>query len=122
MKFKNDPKCKYFLANTRTGGKGLNIVEATYSVYYSQGFSSSQRLQSEERNYRQGQKLACTCIDLVTKKTVDIKILKALRNKKDLSARILDNFIGIIEETPELDAQGLMSSEDFASSSLAQLQ
>lgn len=113
-KFKTDPKCKYFLANTRTGGKGLNIVEATYSIYYSQGFSSSQRLQSEDRNYRQGQKFACTCIDLVTKKTIDIKILKALRSKKDISTRILDTFLTTIEETPELDAQGLMSNEDFS--------
>ena len=58
-------------------------------MYYSNGYDLEVRLQSEDRAHRIGQTNKVTYIDIVTEKTVDEKILKALRNKIDIASLIL---------------------------------
>jgi SNF2 family DNA or RNA helicase len=88
--FRNDPGIKVFLSNQQTGGKGISLTEASDVVYYSQSFSLTSRLQSEDRCHRPGQHRNVTYTDLVTANTVDIKICDALRDKKDLASSVLD--------------------------------
>ena len=80
---------RFFLANARTGGYGLTLVSSTLSIYYANTYSLEQRLQSEDRNHRIGQNKPVTYIDLVTKNTVDEKILNALRNKIDIASQVM---------------------------------
>ena len=47
------------------------------------------RLQSEDRAHRIGQKNKVTYVDIVVEKTVDEKILKALRDKINISTQVL---------------------------------
>ena len=47
------------------------------------------RLQSEDRAHRIGQKNKVTYVDIVVEKTVDEKILKALRDKINISTLVL---------------------------------
>jgi SNF2 family DNA or RNA helicase len=47
------------------------------------------REQSEDRAHRKGQTKSVTYIDLVMKGTIDEFILKALNNKKRMSAQVL---------------------------------
>ena len=47
------------------------------------------RLQSEDRAHRIGQVNKVTYIDIIAEKTVDEKILKALRSKIDISSQVL---------------------------------
>ena len=46
-------------------------------------------MQSEDRCHRIGQKNSVTYVDFVSKGTVDVHIVKALRSKIDLSAKTL---------------------------------
>jgi SNF2 family DNA or RNA helicase len=46
-------------------------------------------LQSEDRAHRIGQKKSVTYVDLVTPKTVDEKIKKALRKKINIATEIM---------------------------------
>ena len=89
--WKTNPACRFFVSNPTTGGRGLTLVEASYSVRYSYGWRLALILQSEDRNYRKGQVNSCTCIDLCTKGTIDVKIRASHRAKRELSANILDN-------------------------------
>jgi hypothetical protein len=50
-------------------------------IYYSNGYDLEKRLQSEDRAHRIGQKKSVTYVDLIAAKTVDEKIVKALRSK-----------------------------------------
>ena len=59
-------------------------------VYYSNGYDLEKRLQSEDRAHRIGQKKSVTYVDLMTEKTVDEKIVKALRKKIDIASEILN--------------------------------
>ena len=46
-------------------------------------------MQSEDRAHRIGQKNNVTYIDIVAEKTVDERVLKALRDKIDIAAQVL---------------------------------
>ena len=47
------------------------------------------RLQSEDRAHRIGQHKSVTYVDLIAPKTVDEKIIKALRNKINIASEIM---------------------------------
>ena len=79
----------YFVGNTQTGGYGITLTEAQNVIYYSNNFDLEKRLQSEDRAHRIGQANKVTYVDLVSKDTVDEKIVKALRNKLNLAQEVL---------------------------------
>ena len=86
-----DPALRFFVGNTQTAGYGITLTEASTVIYYSNDYSLERRLQSEDRAHRAGQINKVTYIDLVSKKTVDEKIIKSLISKKDLSSTILQD-------------------------------
>jgi SNF2 family DNA or RNA helicase len=79
------------IANQGAGGVGVNLVEAPNAIYYSRDFSLEKDIQSEARNYRGGSEIhqKVTRYDLVSKGTIDVDILKALRAKKDVLEYLL---------------------------------
>jgi len=86
--FKTDPRCRFMIATPGAGGMGNTWTVADLVVYYSNSYDLEQRVQSEDRTHRIGQSKSVTYVDLVTRGTVDEKILQALRNKINLSAQI----------------------------------
>ena len=80
---------KYFVGNTQTGGYGITLTEASNVIYYSNSYDLEKRLQSEDRAHRIGQKKSVTYVDLIAEKTVDEKIIKALRNKINIASTIM---------------------------------
>ena len=86
-----DPKSemRFFVGNPRTGGYGLTLTEASIVVYFSNSFDLEVRLQSEDRAHRIGQTKNVTYIDLIAPKTVDEKIVQALRDKIDIANQVM---------------------------------
>tara|TARA_Y100001973_G_scaffold43082_1_gene64227 strand:+ start:337 stop:1779 length:1443 start_codon:yes stop_codon:yes gene_type:complete len=80
---------QYLISNVQTGGYGITLTEANTVVYYSNNYDLEKRLQSEDRAHRIGQTNKVTYIDLVSKGTVDEKIVKALRKKLNLAQEVL---------------------------------
>ena len=80
---------RFFVANPQTAGYGLTLTSATNVIYYANDFNLETRVQSEDRAHRIGQKHSVTYVDLVSKGTVDVHIVKSLRGKIDLSAQTL---------------------------------
>lgn len=74
--------------NQQAGGTGLTLNEASTTVYFSNSYSLGDRLQSEARNHRAGQKNAVTYYDLIAPNTVDEQILAALRGKIEMAATL----------------------------------
>ena len=83
-------KVRFFVGNPQTAGYGITLTAAQTVVYYSNGYDLEKRLQSEDRAHRIGQKKSVTYIDLIAPKTVDEKIVKALRSKMDIANTIMD--------------------------------
>ncbi len=97
-RFQNDPDIKYFIGTPQAGGTGLTLTAAEYAIYYSNSFDLEQRLQSEDRCHRIGTKNNVTYIDIECQKSIDSKIIKALRNKKNIADIITKDPISIFLE------------------------
>lgn len=90
--FQTNPNTKAFLAQIDTAGLGITLTAADTCVYYSVNFNYAAYSQSLARIHRIGQKNICTYIHLITEKTVDETILKALAKKEDLAKTIVDEW------------------------------
>lgn len=84
-----DSPLRFFVGQPRTGGFGLTLTAANTVIYYNNSYDLETRLQSEDRAHRIGQTKSVTYIDLVSPKTVDENILRALRNKINLAGTVL---------------------------------
>ena len=84
-----DSPLRFFVGQPRTGGYGITLTAANTMIYYSNSYDLEIRLQSEDRAHRIGQENKVTYIDLVSPRTIDEKILKALRGKIDLAGKVL---------------------------------
>tara|TARA_B110000091_G_scaffold39706_1_gene42844 strand:+ start:1290 stop:2723 length:1434 start_codon:yes stop_codon:yes gene_type:complete len=82
-------QARFFIGNPQTGGYGITLTAANTVVYYSNGYDLEKRLQSEDRAHRIGQKKSVTYVDFIAEKTVDEKIVKALRKKINIASEIL---------------------------------
>jgi SNF2 family DNA or RNA helicase len=87
--FETSDTVRFFVGNPSTGGYGLNLVSASYVVYYSNSYNLEVREQSEDRAHRIGKDKNVLVIDLLVKDTVDEMIISALKNKIKLSAKTL---------------------------------
>ena len=85
-----DSKVRFFIGNPQTAGYGITLTEASTVVYFSNGYDLEKRLQSEDRAHRIGQKKSVTYVDFIAPKTVDEKIVKALRSKMNIANTIMD--------------------------------
>jgi non-specific serine/threonine protein kinase len=80
------------VCNRKTGGTGVNLTSASYSIVYGRDFNLANELQSEARNHRAGSEIhsSITKINLVMEGTIDESIMQALENKQSISDVILD--------------------------------
>jgi len=83
-------KVRFFVGNPQTAGYGITLTAANNVIYYSNGYDLEKRLQSEDRAHRIGQEKSVTYVDLIAPKTVDEKIVKALRAKMNIANTIMD--------------------------------
>jgi SNF2 family DNA or RNA helicase len=88
-RFQENPDCRFFVGTPQTGGYGITLTQANTVVYYSNGYDLEKRLQSEDRAHRIGQKKSVTYVDLISEKTVDEKIVKALRKKINIASEVM---------------------------------
>jgi SNF2 family DNA or RNA helicase len=77
------------LANPAVAGLGLNFTNAHIEVFMTNWFQADIRAQAIDRCHRQGQKHAVSVIDLVTARTLELKILDSLHKNIDLENAIL---------------------------------
>lgn len=90
--FQKDPEVKVFLAQIQCAGLGITLTAADTAIFYSLDFSFANYDQCRARIHRIGQKNHCTYIHLVTKGTVDQKVLKALQDKRNIATEVVDKW------------------------------
>ena len=78
---------KVFLA-TKAAAYGLTLTAASTAVYFSRSFSLEEDSQSQDRIHRIGQKDPCNYIYLQCDRTVDTKVVKALREKQKIATLV----------------------------------
>lgn len=79
-----------FVANAASGGAGLTLTAAEFVFYYSQSFSLTERLQSEDRCHRIGTVNPVVYTDLAAMDTIDERITSRLQFKEGVAEELLD--------------------------------
>jgi SNF2 family DNA or RNA helicase len=82
-RFKEDPKTRILLGS-RSLCFGLNLQLASHLIVFESPDSTILRTQLEHRIFRMGQKQPSFIWDLAVQGSVDMRILKSLRDGKDL--------------------------------------
>ena len=80
---------RYFVGNPQTGGYGITLTAANTVIYFSNSYDLEKRLQSEDRAHRIGQTGSVLYIDLIAEKTIDERIVKALKQKINIANEIM---------------------------------
>jgi len=93
--FNEDDGVNVLIGHPASGGIGINLVASDVSVFYSRSFSLENDIQAEARNHRGGSERhkSVTRYDLVAKETIDIDVMKALKEKKSISMETLKGMI-----------------------------
>lgn len=86
--FKTKPGCRFMLATPDAGGRGRTWDMADLVLYYSSKDNLEHRSQSEERPKGVGKTKPIIYRDFIVKKSVEVKIVKALRDKLTMASVI----------------------------------
>ena len=78
------PDIFIFLLSTRAGGLGINLTAADTVVFYDHDWNPSNDAQAMDRAHRLGQTRQVTVYRLITKGTIDERIVQLARVKKDV--------------------------------------
>lgn len=105
----NSGERKVFLISLKAGGTGLNLTGADTVIHYDPWWNPAVEEQATDRAYRIGQQNKVHVIKLITKGTIEEKIYKLQRKKKELSDSVISSkevFINTLsrEELVELFA------------------
>jgi SNF2 family DNA or RNA helicase len=88
-KFRTDPECRLFLISLKAGGLGLNLTEAEVVFLLDPWWNPAVEAQAIDRTHRIGQTRPVFAVRLVSKDTVEEKVLELQRSKRDLADAIL---------------------------------
>lgn len=89
-RFRNSEKVRVMLCQVKCGKFGLNWSVASTAIYFSNSYDFEDRAQSEDRILDVGRKEPLLYVDLISKKSVDESICRALRGKH-VNSRVFMN-------------------------------
>lgn len=87
--FQNGQK-SIFLISLKAGGLGLNLTGANYVFHLDPWWNPAIEQQATDRAYRIGQQQAVTVYHLVSKHTIEEKIIRLHNTKRELAENILE--------------------------------
>lgn len=83
-------ECPLFLISLKAGGLGLNLVGANYVVHLDPWWNPAIEQQATDRAYRIGQQQNVTVYHLITKNTIEEKILRLHKTKQNMADALLE--------------------------------
>jgi len=89
--FQNDNIHKVFLMTLKTGGLGLNLTAADYIFIYDPWWNIAAENQAIDRTHRIGQDKTIFSYKIITRKTIEEKILKLQELKKELFENLISS-------------------------------
>lgn len=104
-KFQNDKNIKLFLMTLKVGGVGLNLTEADYVFIFDPWWNKAAQNQAIDRAHRMGQKNTVFSYEMITKDTIEEKILELQNQKQDMTDMIISGDEGGLKQltTDDLD-------------------
>ena len=107
-RFQQDDAQKVFLISLKAGGVGLNLTAADYVFIMDPWWNPAAESQAIDRAYRIGQHNPVMAYRLVTKNTVEEKVVQLQQAKRQLSSAIIDQDTGIPSSFSRKDLEVLL--------------
>ena len=110
---KDDTNC--FLITLKAGGTGLNLIGADVVIHLDIWWNPQVENQATDRAHRIGQKNKVTVIKLVTKGTIEERIIELQEKKKKLSDNLIEgnSDVNNLLSLTEKDIKKLLSNNDL---------
>jgi SNF2 family DNA or RNA helicase len=108
-RFQNDPNCKLFLISLRAGGQGLNLTAAEYVFLLDPWWNPAVEAQAIDRAHRIGQSRRVFAYRLITRDTVEEKVLALQATKRELADAIINQDNSLLRSITGDDLMLLLS-------------
>jgi len=102
-KFQNDKNIKLFLMTLKVGGVGLNLTQADYVFIFDPWWNKAAQNQAIDRAHRMGQKNKVFSYEMITKGTIEEKILELQSQKQDMTDMIISGDEGGLKQLSQSD-------------------
>jgi len=102
-RFQQDKNCKVFVMTLKTGGVGLNLTAADMVFIYDPWWNIAAENQAIDRTHRMGQEKTVMSYKLITKGTIEEKILKLQEQKRELFENIIGSDSASIKSMSQSD-------------------
>ena len=89
-KFNEEPLINVFLISLKAGGVGLNLTSASVVIHFDPWWNPAIENQATDRAHRFGQKNVVEVVKLISKDTIEEKILLLQEDKKELIESLMD--------------------------------
>ncbi|MER2564980.1 MAG: DEAD/DEAH box helicase, partial [Myxococcaceae bacterium] len=101
-----------FFISLKAGGTGLNLTAADYVIHYDPWWNPAVEDQATDRTHRIGQTRSVFSYKLITRNTVEEKILALQQRKRELAAGVLGTDADVGKALTEKDVEDLFKMED----------
>jgi len=108
-RFQSTPELPFFLISLKAGGVGLNLTAADYVIHVDPWWNPAVEMQATDRTHRIGQTKPVFVYKLITKDTVEEKILKLQDQKRALVAQIISAEGGVFKSLTRDDVEVLFT-------------
>jgi non-specific serine/threonine protein kinase len=107
--FQEDENVKIFLISLKAGGTGLNLTAADYVIHYDPWWNPAVEMQATDRAYRIGQTRKVFAYKLISKDSVEEKIIKLQNKKRELVDSLISTEENIFKSLTKDDVLDLFS-------------
>jgi SNF2 family DNA or RNA helicase len=107
--FESNDDIRLFLISLKTGGTGLNLTAADTVILYDPWWNPMVENQAIDRTHRIGQTRKVQVFRLITKASVEEKILSLQQNKIELFNEVIEGGTGILKSMSLEELKSLFS-------------
>jgi non-specific serine/threonine protein kinase len=107
--FQNDPSYPFFLISLKAGGVGLNLTAADYVIHLVPLWNPAVEIQASDRAHRIGQYKPVFVYKIITRDTVEEKILQLQEKKRALVKSIIATEASFFKSLTREDVKALFS-------------
>lgn len=106
--FQKDKKYKVFVMTLKTGGVGLNLTAADTIFIYDPWWNKTAEDQAVDRSHRMGQKNTVFSYKLISKNSIEEKILKLQKEKSKLFDALISDDSGSLKSLTQEDIEYIL--------------
>ncbi|HKK53161.1 MAG TPA: C-terminal helicase domain-containing protein, partial [Myxococcota bacterium] len=107
-RFQEDPGCRVFLVSLKAGGQGLNLTAADFVFLLDPWWNPAVEAQAIDRVHRIGQTRPVFAYRIVSRDTVEEKILELQESKRQLADAIVSGASNGLRDLSREDLERLL--------------